>query len=387
MLQLSDADRIALKLEAKASKSVQVGRSPGKWPERLPKTLTVRAMGGTWELLRKAPLAPSLLSSSSESNGDIPTMTLNDEAQAELSWQRYQAVLRRQDIPMENVKAKEAPPRQCKLCQGSISLSQHLTYTTCPSPFRELQPQQPRPGGPSTLSQFGFGTSHRQAQHESVSPTVPHCHDFFHIACLASHFSSQQAASGNKYVLPTHGVCPSCGVVGKDGDMNTWVEVIRGVYRRKEKLESEILKEKVAKEREEKMRARTTAKKSTSRKPTRELAAMPKSSCEKGDVSGSLLDALDEIQSRPRGKRSLRPVSTLLRDPIQPIAISSTPSSLPLPAISASTAKRTSLLCNLDNILNSGAPSQASTAARFEAKRAKSTFRTGSPGEEVIDLT
>ncbi|UZJ52895.1 hypothetical protein CBS101457_002215 [Exobasidium rhododendri] len=400
LLQLSETERSALKLEAKASKSVQVGKSPGQWPEKLPKTLTVRAMGGTWNLLQKAPLPPYPVGCANSVEGQVPKMRLNDDAQMELSWQRYKSVLKGRSLSLETIKSttsSEALLQDCALCRSSISLQDHLTYTTCPAPFHELRPRAAMQEDTRKLTQFGFTYDHQGLDRpESPSSPSSHCHSFFHIACLAKHFSIQQRRGPTDFVLPTHGRCPSCGVQGKEEDANTWVEVIRAVYRRTERLETEIANERKAALQEEKVRARNAAKKTTNTmKATRPHKVTPppeERSSEDGTPSGSLLDALDEIQRRPRGKRSFRPVSTLLRDPIQPSSTSShsasftAPPSTPTPSMS--TAKRSSLLCNLDSVLNAAACNTTSATTRFDPKRVRSTFATAtSPSNEVIDLT
>lgn len=403
LLDLSEAERSALKLEAKASKAVQEGRSPGKWPEKLPRTLSVRAMGGTWDNLKKAPLAPSPIKQAfdgaSIARDQLHRVRLNDDDQAELSWQRYTTILEHAGLSIEAVQptSNELSTQRCILCQSAISLQQHLTYTTCPAPFRQLQPQSYLQDSP-TLSQFGF-LGNKYVQTESTSSTSnltsSHCQNLFHIACLARHFVTQQSNIETKFVLPTHGSCPSCGKEGKEEDMNTWIEVIRGVYRRKERLESEIAKAKVARLREEKLQLKNGKKKrnikasnaqettTTSAMPDTEMNVEDAPICLSSSKKGSLIDALDQIQSMPRGKRSFQPVSTLLRDPIHPPSRSTT--SLAQPPSSVTTNKQSSLLCSLDGILN--APQQRGPqAARIDAKRAKSTARQTSNGE-VIDLT
>lgn len=402
MLALNEQEKSAMKLEAKASKAVQEGRSPGQWPEKLPKNLTVRAMGGTWDMLRQAPAAPNPILNSTkkgaagEGRCEMPRMRLNDEDQAELSWQRYRRFLDSKGLSLESVQPSSpgAPAQQCALCKSDVFLQQQLTYACCPSPFSQLHPSSRPEGSSRSLSRYGF---HRDgessAKYAGPSEQSSSCLSVFHLACLASHFTSRQQRGEAAYLLPTHGSCPSCGAEDREVDCNTWTEVVRSMYRRKERLEKEIAREEAIRAREERLRMKSTTKKrSTANASSKGHARTEDDGVEVGDDGGEerpcapkragLLVALDDIQSKPRGKRGFRPASTLLRDPVQPASKPSmTPPAVP---VSAPAVKRSSLLCNLDSLLNT--PSQPKPS-QVEAKRAKSTARRPSPSEEVIDLT
>ena len=343
MLEMGDEEKHALKLE-EARKAVQEGRSPGQWPEKLPRTLSVRAMGATWDALYNAPLAPVPLHPES-----TPTrrMRLNDDDQAELAWRRYEQVLHRSGHSTEAVQpgTSMTPNESCGLCQAAVSLPHHLTYTTCPSPFSQLQPK-----ADPNLSQ----------RSSSQEVQVRHCAHLFHIQCLAQHFLAQQSTGSDEgYLLPTHGCCPRCGDVGRESDMNTWIEVIRAVYRRKERLEREWAAVLAARAKEDKRLRRGTAEKRTPAAVTCTDAGTGKDLPKLG-----LLGALDQIHSKaskPGAKRTFTPASMLLRDPVH----------------AAPSAKRSSLLCSLDNAVNM--PSARPVTGEFKAKRPKA--------DEVIDLT
>jgi hypothetical protein len=386
LLLLSEAEKTALKLDEKRSKGVQEGRSPGQWPEKLPKTLTVKAMGAAWDSLRKAPMAALLEEADQES--EYPKTKLNDDDQAEVSWRRYQSLLKSKGVDMNDVrtssKSSNNTTHQCSLCKDDIALQQHLTYTTCPSPYVQLQPRPPTLHSP-TLSQYGFGDSHHFPAAESQSTQMEdiYCPALFHIQCLARHYTDQQSSEVKVFLLPSHGCCPCCGVEGKEKHLNTWIEVIRGVYRRAERLEKEIVKAEVTRAREEKMMLKAATKK---RATTSTKTQTSKAAVEELPKRAGLLGALDEIQSKPKGKRSYQPVSKLMRDPIHSPLPATQPSPLvePLPAVpTVTTAKRSSLLCNLDSLLNT--PSQESAAARSMAKRPKAA--TPLREFDIIDLT
>lgn len=398
LLLLDDEEKKMLKLDEKRSRSLQEGRSPGHWPEKLPRTLTVKAMGGTWDSLERAPMAANL--NPVDGQAEYPRMKLNDEDQGIISWQRYLDFLKQQDLTIESVKTKSNNhlSRSCHLCKDSIQLHQHLTYTTCPSPFVQLQPKYCSKDSPNALAQFGFLASSRGRKDSSSNISMQtHCNSLFHIQCLASHFTRNQSNNLDScYVLPTHGFCPACGLEGMDEHSNTWIEIIRAVYRRKEYLEKEILREEAIRIREERLAAkkRPTAKKSK--------ASCKGQESDKENISpdseqlhpkrDGLLGALDQVQGKRRGKRSFQPVSTLLRDPIQSPPPSPLPSSIPAQkAISEivieTPAKRSSLLCNLDSLLNAPLHSSHTATHSLGTKRAKSAASKIRQVSEIIDLT
>jgi hypothetical protein len=408
LMMLTEEEKSGLKLDAKVSKPVQQGRSPGQWPEKLPKTLTVRAMGGTWDILKKAPLAPMpiIADANLSSNVDktVPQMKLNDEDLAELSWQRYLQMLKEKQVSLDTLKPSSSALKSqaCFLCHSSVTLQQHLTYSTCPSPHHRLRPSARHSETP-TLSQFGFHRNSHTVEKETSTTEDAHCHEVFHVECLAQHFTSTRSTTATLFVLPTHGFCPSCGTQGEDRDMNTWIEVMRSVYRRKERLELEWAKAEACRLREEKLALKNATKKtSTARSSSKVQQQQQQLQSSQGQENvqkrEGLLGALDDIQTKPTGKRSYQPVSSLLKDPIHPrskpsakvaAVRSSSPSTRPLSpssSLNVAASKRSPLLCNLDNLLNiaSGPPSSSPS----EAKRSKATTREMllRPGE-VIDLT
>lgn len=386
LLLLNEAEKTALKLGEKRSKGVQEGRSPGQWPEKLPKTLTVKAMGATWDTLRKAPMAAVLREADQE--GDYPRMKLNDDDQAEATWRRYQSLLESKGLDMNDVRTSSKPSssttHQCDLCKDDIALQQHLTYTTCPSPCTQLQPRSATLSS-ATLSQYGFGSNQHDPAAESQSTLMndSYCPALFHIQCLARHYTEQQSSEETAFLLPSHGRCPCCGVDGKEEHLNIWIEVIRGVFRRAERLEKEIVKAELARAKEEKMMLKAATKKRAS--PATKTS-MTTAAVEVLPKRAGLLGALDEIQNRPKGKRGSQQVSKLMRDPIH----SPPPAAMPASSIATvpaapivTTAKRSSLLCNLDSLLN--IPSQESAAARSMTKRPKAA--TQLRDFDIIDLT
>lgn len=372
LLSLSEEERKAMKLsDNKVRKEAKKGRSPGQWPEKLPQTLTVKAMGATWKMLKEAPQVDVPMQEEelvTDRENESKKSKWNDENLAELSWQRYLQYLKAESIEWMALRGG-TDLRKCYLCQSSITLQDHLTYTSCPSPFVQLQPRslhEPSAATP-TLAQYGFKDRIQPAS--SSREDGKSCNNLFHISCLARHFSKQSQEGISRYVLPTQGCCPCCSIEGKDEESNTWVNIIRSVYRRKERLEREYLKADAAKIREEKLALKASTKKrptATKSKVSKETPAEIVSSAAIG-----LLDALDELQSKATGKRGTKQVvSSLLKDPIQPPAER---------AKLTQPIKRAALLCSLDNLLN--IPSQEAKDGRTETKRSRSV------SSEVIDLT
>lgn len=266
MLTFTEEEKTAAKLEkiasGKTKGKVSADAKPtGLWPEKLPKTLNVRSMGGTWQLLEAAPF-PAISyvergkkkevdqNGSKDQSAKTPQFHLDDEDMAFHSFKRFQSILDAKSLSVEDVQPllstvderrdSDRVQSNCSLCRKNIDLRDHTSYTLCPSPYEQIQA---RPSASATnktrsLAQFGFGNSTANDPPISERVEYRHCESIFHIRCLADSFLTQNNQKG-KFLLPTHGYCPKCFPTNgpsKAGrhSISTWNEVIRCTFRRRD---------------------------------------------------------------------------------------------------------------------------------------------------------
>ncbi|PWN38034.1 uncharacterized protein FA14DRAFT_142804, partial [Meira miltonrushii] len=211
MLTFTEGERNAAKLETTASgktkgKASAEAKPPGQWPEKLPKTLNVRSMGGTWQMLEAAPY-PAI---SCNQSTTLPQFHLDDEDMAFHSFKRFRSILDARSLSVEDIQPLSATvdnrrnsdkvQSKCGLCSKTVDLRDHTSYTLCPK-YR-------------------------------------HCESIFHIRCLAESFLKQNNQKG-KFLLPTHGYCPKCFSTNGPSEtarytVSTWNEVIRCTFRRRD---------------------------------------------------------------------------------------------------------------------------------------------------------
>ncbi|MCO5556067.1 hypothetical protein L7F22_009611 [Adiantum nelumboides] len=266
MLKFTEEERKAAKLESHTSgkakgKVSAEGKPPGLWPEKLPKTLNVRSMGGTWQLLEAAPY-PATSSvergkkkdvdqeSTTQQSSKSPQFHLDDEDVAFQSFKRFQSLLDARSLSIEDVlplsvslnnrRNADRLQGKCNICRKNVDLQDHTSYSLCPSPFEQLQPKPTTSATNRTqnLSRFGFGNSSTDDPKISKRAEYRHCESIFHIRCLADSFLKQNNQKG-RFLLPTHGCCPTCFPTNRPSDLgrhnlSTWNEVIRGTFRRRD---------------------------------------------------------------------------------------------------------------------------------------------------------
>lgn len=357
------------------------------------------------------------------------------------TWLRYEAYLRHKTISVEDVVQSENSGRgsrtgrkrdSCALCNRDVwldvslpfplldpfcrtkklKLSQdHTTYSLCPSPFRELRPvplcsssnTSSRHADQPTLSQLGFSSSKSTVTAASDRPaeerrTASYCMNVFHIDCLARCFLAQEqaaASSGDlvadkeeetdQYVLPVGGCCPTCFTTAsaEEGDWTRWNEVARSVFRRRERVQKEIvelekrrmLEARLARQRPKGMAAKRGAKPATKGVPTSadgmaggrdEVMAEEHEQGSEAARSGrtGLLGELDKVSI----KAGLG-VIPLEKPSLQSRNHSSGSAALATSSTAASMKKR-NLLGDLDALLNSSdsAYSSSSSAAAKSTK-------------------
>lgn len=273
LLALSAEERQALKLAKSVNskgkgKAAMEGRPPGIWPEKLPRTLNVRAMGATWTLLDEAPVPAAPVAERGKSRADpgdeqdgsasrekrlSSRFYLDDEDPSYLAFKRFKLILDSRRLSIEDAEpierdavqgsSQSGATERCALCRKTIVLRDHLSYTTCPSPFEELQ-HRSTSISENHLTRFGFEKDLSRNDASTTAAGVA-CRSVFHIRCLAEAFLSQNDQTG-VFLLPTHGRCPGCypskpgSNAAQSAGVNTWNEVIRCTFRRRDYVVREL---------------------------------------------------------------------------------------------------------------------------------------------------
>lgn len=138
----------------------------------------------------------------------------------------------------------------CAVCKGPVSLHDHLSFSLCASAYPAPQP----------ISAEGSHSGQTQDRH---------CDSVFHLECLAKAFSAGASASDSDTplsgptLLPVAGQCPTCDS-SSSSPIGSWTDVIRGVYRRRDRFEEEMkqaAKEQAVLERRESKAAEKEAEK------------------------------------------------------------------------------------------------------------------------------
>lgn len=368
------------------------------------------------------------------------------------TWLRYEAYLRHKAISVEDVvqgvdggRGGRAGRKRdlCALCNRDVwldvslpfslvdpfrrnkklKLSQdHTTYSLCPSPFRELRPVplcsssniSSRHTDQPTLSQLDFSFSKSTVPAASDPPAeerrpASYCLDVFHIDCLARCFLAQEQAAAfssdpvpdkeeeiDQYVLPVGGCCPTCfpTASAEEGDWTRWNEVARSVFRRRERVQKEIvelekrrmLEARLVRQRPKGVAGKRGAKAATKGVPTSadgmaggEDEAMAEEHEQGLEAARSgrtgILGELDKVSI----KAGLGVVP--LEKPSLQNRNQSSGSAAPVTSSNAASTKKRNLLGDLDALLNSSdsAYSSSSSAAakstKWQQKETSTTFK------------
>ncbi|PWN48954.1 hypothetical protein IE53DRAFT_346674 [Violaceomyces palustris] len=210
---------------------------------------------------------------------DRARMRFHDEDLMELQWQRWLSFLASRrvglqvdDLVRHHLNESESPKgisttSKCGICKNDIDLGDHLSYSLCPSAYTRLKPARGERGGVTS---------------ETSSEEDHHCHSIYHLACLAESFldkadaqdhGGRSAEAPRASILPTHGACPST-YCRREGE---WTDVIRSMYRRKERFEEEVelylkMKGKLAREREKSEQRESEKLKSKEERERKKLA-------------------------------------------------------------------------------------------------------------------
>ncbi|EPQ32164.1 uncharacterized protein PFL1_00361 [Pseudozyma flocculosa PF-1] len=248
----------------KAIKKAKEGRASG-FIEELPDGANVKGIGLTLQALEDAPLpAPSvpadgriLIKKKRRSKAQVqednldaqeepqssrawPSMRFNDADLTELQWARFEDVLSAHGFTADELldiykaassstlKGRPAKGKvSCGICQGAVDVTDTLSYSLCPQPHARLQPRSAIELRTSGSSDQGVGDHH--------------CKSFFHLKCLAEHFLRSEAGGIDQdaFILPAHGCCPSPQheAPSSKAEPVYWADVVRGVYRRRDRLE------------------------------------------------------------------------------------------------------------------------------------------------------
>lgn len=285
---------IIKKPQKKNASSLQAGASAPGWPETLPKSSNLKALGASELDFASFPVPSSPIASSditmkakrvrkdvssvetsasedesdaslamvqtplaSKRNGLSPyPMRFTDEELAELEWARFCRVLddvgqrgaestavasymtdavklHKSSFAGQPIDSNGVITRPCAICKSAVDLTEHLEFSLCPQPHAACLPKSNT-------------TAEEDIEHD------PECSSVFHVSCLATAFIDQSRSPLQpneseevEAVLPTHGQCPTCiakqsGGLGPDmppHNISFWSDVIRAVYRRRDRFE------------------------------------------------------------------------------------------------------------------------------------------------------
>ncbi|KDN42998.1 hypothetical protein K437DRAFT_155841 [Tilletiaria anomala UBC 951] len=172
--------------------------------------------------------APVAMPPSSECGGPGEAwLRFNDDAISNYQWARFERILKREMISVESLSAGTHSVN-CDKCKKQIDLKDHSSYSLCASSYLPLHA---RPyNNPSE--------THSKDKH---------CEHVFHLECLAKGFARDPAATSDSLslskvieptLLPVSGKCPGCG---PSATIGSWSDVVRGVFRRQDRFEAELI--------------------------------------------------------------------------------------------------------------------------------------------------
>lgn len=335
LLTLSKDEKAAMKLEKK-TKTMSMGRCPGLWPEKLPRTLNVKAVEGNWSDLELAPMAP-LANDISTHKGDdhyARNSLLNDDTLASIAWQRFVHLLNSRHLSIEEVRPLQnsnvqqnsidcslGSHSECALCTTQVDLRDHLKYVMCPSMALELTPSSWKRsiGSDGNLDAYGLRASnfieHTTSNKEKCGVMKNPCQSIFHLKCLAHDFLLQQGQVGH-FALPTHGFCPICT---RDIDPSaqtllpsTWNDVVRSTFRRRDRVihafetkQKEQLKKAKVSIQSHRKRSGPASRASKSLREQESDITVRENPSFSFSENKSLLQSLDEIEPNKDDRRSV----------------------------------------------------------------------------------
>lgn len=145
---------------------------------------------------------------------------------AEAEWSRFLDLLKHNDTLFPFTEPR--PTISCALCHQKIYLDDAMSYSLCASPYTCVQAR----------SSWG----------EPWDGVDSHCSEVYHLTCLADAYHPcstilTQATNDTEEptILPLAGQCPGCVKArGTSAEEGSWAYVVRGMFRRKERMEREL---------------------------------------------------------------------------------------------------------------------------------------------------